>query len=175
MTNRDKKDSIRGRMADTGEPYSVARRKAAVAAGQDPTGGDGCQLIEVEVGTDGWPWGREVGERADRPANPRRIETFWGQWVIEPDPGRLYPDWYGPAKGSNREVYYGVARTRRGRIAVYRGKGYPPITAEHIATDPQWEGELSDYDTLSDAQLPPEIEREAAAALDIQQITHRDI
>ena len=28
MTNRDKKDSIRGRMADAGEPFSVARRKA---------------------------------------------------------------------------------------------------------------------------------------------------
>ena len=34
MTNRDKKDSIRGRMADAGEPFNVARRKVeAVAAG----------------------------------------------------------------------------------------------------------------------------------------------
>ena len=35
MTNRDKKDSIRGRMADAGEPFNVARRKVeAAAAGQ---------------------------------------------------------------------------------------------------------------------------------------------
>ena len=34
VTNRDKKDSIRGRMADAGEPFNVACRKVeAVAAG----------------------------------------------------------------------------------------------------------------------------------------------
>ena len=32
MTNRDKKDSIRGRMADAGEPFNVARRKVGAAA-----------------------------------------------------------------------------------------------------------------------------------------------
>jgi hypothetical protein len=33
VTNRDKKDSIRGRMADTGEPFNVARRKTEAATG----------------------------------------------------------------------------------------------------------------------------------------------
>ena len=33
MTNRDKKDSIRGRMADTGEPFNVARRRTAPGGG----------------------------------------------------------------------------------------------------------------------------------------------
>ena len=32
MTNRDKKDSIRGRMASAGEPFNVARRKVEAAA-----------------------------------------------------------------------------------------------------------------------------------------------
>ena len=32
MTNRDKKDSIRGRMADAGEPFNDARRKVEAAA-----------------------------------------------------------------------------------------------------------------------------------------------
>jgi Leucine-rich repeat (LRR) protein len=32
VTNRDKKDSIRGRMADAGEPFNVARRKVEAAA-----------------------------------------------------------------------------------------------------------------------------------------------
>ena len=33
VTKRDKKDSIRGRMADTGEPFNVARRKTEAATG----------------------------------------------------------------------------------------------------------------------------------------------
>jgi hypothetical protein len=33
VTNRDKKDGIRGRMTDTGEPYSVARRKTEAGPG----------------------------------------------------------------------------------------------------------------------------------------------
>ena len=32
VTNRDKKDSIRGRMTDAGEPFNVARRKVEAAA-----------------------------------------------------------------------------------------------------------------------------------------------
>jgi Leucine-rich repeat (LRR) protein len=32
VTNRDKKDSIRGHMADAGEPFNVARRKVEAAA-----------------------------------------------------------------------------------------------------------------------------------------------
>ena len=51
--------------------------------------------------------------------------------VIAPDPQRLYPD----QSGSNRSAHYGIAQTRRGRIAVYRGKGHPPITAEQIEKD----------------------------------------
>src|SRR5580692_8944770 len=48
VTNRDKKDSIRARMADMGESLNVARRKveAAAAAAQVPEGADPYQLIE---------------------------------------------------------------------------------------------------------------------------------
>ena len=136
MTNRDKKDSIRDRMADTGQPFNVARRKAeAAAAGQrSPHRRGPDQLIEVEVGTDARPPTPQTGTFPGRPPSPRRIETFRGRWVIEPDPERVYPR--PVPHGSNRSVYYGVAQTRRGRIAVYRGKGYPPITAEQIEKDP---------------------------------------
>src|SRR5580704_2205522 len=108
VTNRDKKDSIRGRMADTGESFNVARRNVeAAAAGQVPRGEDPYQLIEVEVGTD--------ANFPDRPAHPRHFETFWGRWIIAPDPEKTRP--VGP--GQSARVYYGVAQTRRGRIAVY--------------------------------------------------------
>lgn len=72
MTNRDKKESIRGRMADTGESFNVARRKLeATASGQIPDGEDRCQLIGVEVGTD--------AKFPDRSPDPRHIGTFWGR------------------------------------------------------------------------------------------------
>jgi hypothetical protein len=188
VTNRDKKDSIRGRMADTGEPFNVARRKVeAATAGQVPEGKtaapaqvpegeDPYQLIEVEVGTD--------AKFPDRPLNPRHIETFRGRWIIPPDPERLYP----LPSGSLRSAYYGVAQTSQGRIAaymrvVYRAKDYPSNAEESIAEDapvwqsiakdgPVWEGRLFDFDTLPDAhQLPEDIYRQVAGAL----VIHRDI
>lgn len=177
MTNRDKKDSIRDRMADTGEPFNVARRKVeAATAGQVPKDGHSYQLIEVEVGTD--------AKFPDRPVNPRHTETFWGRWIITPDPERLYP----LPPGSLRSACYGVAQTRQGRIAVYmrvvyKAKDYASAAEESLAEDapiwqslakdaPLWEGRLFDFDTLADAhQLPEDIYREAAPAL----VVHRDI
>jgi hypothetical protein len=121
-------------MADTGEPFNVARQNVeAAATALDPEGEDQYRLIEVEVGTDAGIVDHKTGKFADRPPNPRPVETFWGRWVIEPDPERVYPDLDPtgvPGARSNRSVYYGIAQTRRGRIAVYRGKGYPPITQE---------------------------------------------
>jgi hypothetical protein len=53
VTNRDKKDSIRGRMADAGEPFNVARRKVeAVAAG--PVSEAGFQEIKRTGRCDLW-------------------------------------------------------------------------------------------------------------------------
>jgi hypothetical protein len=61
-------------------------------------------------------------------------------------------------------VYYGVAQTRRGRIAVYRGSD----------RDLSW-GELNDYDILDDAQLPKDIQGQVDAVLGTREIIHRDI
>ena len=45
MTNRDKKDSVRGRMAYAGEPFNAARRKVeAAAVGHIPK----AELLEIE-------------------------------------------------------------------------------------------------------------------------------
>jgi hypothetical protein len=151
VTNRDKKDSIRGRMADTGEPFNVARRKVEAAAGQVPEGEDPYQLIEVEVGSD-----------SHDPTQRRHIETFWGRWIIEPDPEKTRPAFR--SHSPRNAYYYGVAQTRRRRIAVYKGL---------VGLNP--EGELNDYDTLADAQLPADIKRQVDAALGIWEVAHRDI
>lgn len=92
------------------------------------------------------------------------------RWIVEPDPEKPYLD----QPPSNRSVYYGVAQTRRGRIAVYQVKAYPPV-AGASDDDRCWEGELDDYDTLADAELPPDIKRQVAATLDIREMIHRDI
>jgi len=152
MTNRDKKDSIRGRMAETGEPFNVARRKVeAATAGPAPGGEPPWELIEVEVAT---------MDHKPGPHYRRHIETFWGRWLIEPDPektGSALPQ--TPAG-----AYYGVALTRRGRIAVYM-----TMASAHFPS------KLDDYDTLDDAQLPGDIKDQAAAALGIREVIHRDI
>jgi len=45
VTNRDKKDSVRGRMAYAGEPFNAARRKVeAAAVGHIPK----AELLEIE-------------------------------------------------------------------------------------------------------------------------------
>jgi hypothetical protein len=149
VTNQDKKDSIRVRMAETGESFNVARRKvAASAAGDAPGRGDPWELIEVEVGTE------------DGPANRRHIETFWGRWVLAPDSEKTCTIESGHPEGA----YYGVAQTRRGRIAVYTAM-----------SNPLWPGRLDAYDTLADARMPEDIRRQAAAALGIREVIHRDI
>jgi hypothetical protein len=150
MTNRDKKDSIRGRMAETGEPFNVARRNLeTAAAGQSPASGEPYELIEVEVGESTGP------VHSCR----RHVETFWGRWVVKPD-----PDTTGTAEHGPKGAYYGVAQTRRGRIAVYTG-----------TSNPQWRPRLADYDTLAEANLPEDIRQLAAEALGIREVIHRDI
>jgi hypothetical protein len=160
LTNQDKKDSIRGRMADTGESFNAARRKVeAAAAGRVPEGQDPYQLIEVEVGSDlGTGTGSGRGAR-------RHIEAFWGRWILAPDPQNtrtaIRPDVGRGPEGA----YYGVAQTRRGRIAVYWGFDGLDLPV----------GELNDYDTLDDAQLPADIRRQVDAALGIREVIQRDI
>jgi hypothetical protein len=111
VTNQDKKDSIRDRMADTGEPFNVARRKVeAAAAGRVPEGADAYQLIEVEVGSDQDLLG------ADRKRVRRRhVETFWGRWILAPDPQKTRTAIAGhrrPEGGHYPEgSYFGVAQT----------------------------------------------------------------
>jgi hypothetical protein len=139
-------------MAETGEPFNVARRNVeATAAHQDPGSDQPYELIEVEVGERG---------PSQVLSYRRHAESFGGRWVIKPD-----PDTTGTAeRGHPDGAYYGVAQTRQGRIAVYAGM-----------SNPGWPPVLKDYDTLAEAHMPEDIRRLAAEALGIREIIHRDI
>lgn len=81
----------------------------------------------------------------------RHTEAFQGQWLVEPDPDATRGDtepW--PDSGA----YWGVALTKRGRIAAYRAhcnEGFAPT--------------LAVYDSLDAADLPEHILISAKAAL----------
>lgn len=152
MTNRDQKDRIRERMAQTGERFSVARRAAAPdAETRTPDPGQPYELIEIEVGEH---------DPARSVSYHRHTESFWGRWIIQPDLETTRT----AERGHPRGAFYGVAQTRRGRIAIYTGM-----------TNPQWAPRLDDYDTLSEAQMPQDIRRRAAEILGVRETRHRDI
>lgn len=85
---------------------------------------------------------------------------FSGRWLVEPDVNKSQA-------GLEEGAYWGVALTKRGRIAVYRA---------HVTED--WPASLSDYDTLDNAvadDLPEEIIAMAKDALGQAHVTWRDI
>jgi hypothetical protein len=86
---------------------------------------------------------------------------FSGRWLVEPDPDKSQA-------GLEEGAYWGVALTKRGRIAVYRA---------HV-TD-EWPATLSDYDTLNNAiaddDLPEQIIAMAKEALSQAHVIWRDI
>ena len=85
---------------------------------------------------------------------------FRGRWLVEPDPDKTQA-------GLEEGAYWGVALTKRGRIAVYRA---------HV--NDEWPASLSDYDTLDNAiadDLPEEIIARARKALGDGHVIWRDI
>ncbi|MGH3406435.1 MAG: hypothetical protein ACRDRJ_28630 [Streptosporangiaceae bacterium] len=107
-------------------------------------------MIEVEVGEG----------TGTRQSYRRHIESFYGRWIIEPVPGETTTD----ERGHPRSAYYGVAETRKGRIAVYVA-----------TTEPRHSPRLADYDTLAEAHVPEDIRRRAADLLNQREVIHRDI
>lgn len=67
---------------------------------------------------------------------------FIGRWLIEPDPGRH----------TLGGMYYGVALTQRGRIAVYAAHAARALRAA-----------LNDFDSLSEAEKSGALPSEAAS------------
>ena len=100
----------------------------------------------------------ETGENVERIEveieGPRgvRVVRFFGQWLIEPDPDETR----SITPGTDPGVYWGVALTQRGRIAVY---------SAHVN---RGGGELHDYYSLEEAEyvgVPPDIIAEANGTL----------
>jgi hypothetical protein len=88
---------------------------------------------------------------------------FYGQWLVAPHPEDTGTEWSGFPAGA----YWGVARTKKGRIAVY--------TAH---CDEHWAGRLEDFDSLGDAlssELPEDIFDMAASALGEDYVIMLDI
>ena len=85
---------------------------------------------------------------------------FRGRWLVEPDIEKTQA-------GLDEGTYWGVALTKRGRIAVYRA----PV-------DQDWPASLSDYDTLDGAiadDLPEKIIAMAKEAVGEAHVMWRDI
>jgi hypothetical protein len=65
--------------------------------------------------------------------DPVRVEQFRGVWLIEPEDG-LGSD----EPGADRGIYYGVAQTAKGRVAVYTyhvRNRFPPILTAYDTVD----------------------------------------
>lgn len=94
---------------------------------------------------------------------PQIVTGFTGRWLVAPDPQNTTSD----DGGHDPDTYWGVALTRRGRIAVY---------AAH--RQELWPPRLDDYDTLDHAaadDLPNDILAMAATALLGDPVVWRDI
>jgi hypothetical protein len=100
----------------------------------------------------------EIGDPRD--AGATLTTSFIGRWLVEPDEDETRTTMAGRDAGA----YWGVALTRRGRIAVYTA---------HV--NDGWPAQLRDYDTLDDADLPEDILAMAKNALGEEYVIRLDI
>lgn len=133
-------------LADHGEvPIEQARAHLRRVRGE-PEVGDAEDLEKITV---------EVGD-------PPLTVGFVGRWLVEPDSDTTRTG----EDGHDAGAYWGVALTRRRRIAVY---------VAHC--NGGWPATLDDYDDLDEAErhLPADIVARAAAELGEDRIVWRDI
>jgi len=98
----------------------------------------------------------EVGEH-------RLKKRFIGRWLVDPDEHETRTD----QQGFDAGAYWGVALTKRGRIAVY---------VAHVNED--WPTDLEVYDSLDDAangKVPADILAMAATELGEERVVQLDI
>jgi hypothetical protein len=107
----------------------------------------------------GEPSESEMNEIIVEVGKPARAIGFVGRWLVKPDAN-------DSATGPDAGAYWGVALTKRGRVAVFAAHR----TGRHPAR-------LDDYDDLDEAarEVPTDIIARAAAALGEEWIIWRDI
>jgi hypothetical protein len=104
----------------------------------------------------------ELGKITVEVGDPPLMVGFVGRWLVAPDPDMTRTEMAGHDAGA----YWGVAATRRGRIAVY---------VAHC--NERWPAHLTDYEDLDQAapEVPADIIARAAAELGEQRVLWRDI
>jgi hypothetical protein len=141
----DLAEQVRARDLPISSICQDALRQALETAERNEKTMSNMQLISVETGED-----YDI------------TETFNGVWLVEPDSDETRTgedNWdYG--------IYWGVARTQKGQIAVY--------TAHCNGRSP---GHLDVYPSLEQAEgnVPEDILAQAADALGQKRVIHRDI
>ncbi|MGH3151384.1 MAG: hypothetical protein ACRDOB_11725 [Streptosporangiaceae bacterium] len=103
----------------------------------------------------------EMGKITVNVGDPSLTIGFTGRWLLEPDSGKTRTS----DEGWDNGVFWGVALTQRGRIAVF---------AEHCNSGA---GRLDDYDNLDQAaaHVPADVIARAAAELGETRVLWRDI
>jgi hypothetical protein len=108
-------------------------------------------------------WERRMGDMQEitvEVGDPALTVGFIGRWLVEPDPDQT-------RGGGDAGAYWGIALTKRGRIAVYTA---------HV--NERWPAILQDYDSLdqaADDDVPDNIIALAAAELGEHRVLWRDI
>lgn len=106
---------------------------------------------------------RDMEEITVEVGDPNLTVGFTGRWLVEPDADETRTD----ETGFDAGAYWGVALTKRGRVAVF--------TAH---CNDGWPASLQDYDSLDQAandRMPADIIARAAAELGEQRVLWRDI
>jgi hypothetical protein len=123
-------------------PLDWARER--IAGWQRDRAAESANLMEdIEV---------EIGDRNDN----RWTEVFAGRWLIYPEDGNRF--------GADAGAAYGIAQTKRGKIAVY---------CYHV--NERWAPSLEVFDSLDEVDLSEEALAIAAAELGEKRVIRRDI
>lgn len=94
--------------------------------------------------------------------DPAHTVAFTGRWLIEPDRDETRTS----EEGYDAGAYYGVALTKRGRLAIY---------VAHV--NEGWPANLIDYDSIDDAEqhVPADILARTSGELAQERVVWRDI
>lgn len=101
--------------------------------------------------------------RVETGEEPVVTRAFIGRWLVEPDPDRTRTE----VDGYDAEFYWGIALTRRGKIAAY--------SAHYNGVHPAKLEVYDDFDEAESDFVPPDLVSMAATALGQERVLRMDI